>query len=153
MIRHGRFWAPQAPDQSFRDLLRTYLLATIDESTATLPTDYRFTADLVGRSNTSPVVIPLKSCNADTQVSIPQLDTFDWHRYPGLVYGSPDDRRIVRTHVSGTLEYRVCGEVWRQSRNDAAQDVGRSGTFHSARALSLSPLLTLSTECQEEGLV
>jgi hypothetical protein len=86
---------------SRRDGVIHTMVATIDESTATLPTDYCFTADRVGRSNTSPVVIPLKSCNADTQVSIPQLDTLDWRRYPGLVYGSPDDKRIVRTHVSG----------------------------------------------------
>jgi hypothetical protein len=77
------------------------MVATIDQSTATLPTDYCFTADLVARVATGPVVIPLKSCNNDTQVSIPGLNKLDWRRYPGLVYGGPDDRRIVRTHVSG----------------------------------------------------
>lgn len=77
------------------------LVATIDDSTATIPTDYCFSVDLVGRSQTSPVVIPLKSCNADTEVSIPALKTRDWRRYPSLVYNSPDDRRTVRTHVSG----------------------------------------------------
>jgi hypothetical protein len=77
------------------------LVATIDDSTATIPTDYCFSVDLVGRSQTSPVVIPLKSCNADTEVSIPALKTLDWRRYPSLVYNSPDDRRTVRTHVSG----------------------------------------------------
>lgn len=80
------------------------LIATIDDSTATLPADYCFTVDLVGRSRMSPVVIPLKSCNADTQVSIPGLNTLDWRRYPSLVYDSPDDRRIVRTHVSAVPE-------------------------------------------------
>jgi hypothetical protein len=77
------------------------LVATIDDSTASIPTDYCFTVDLIGRSQTSPVVIPLKSCNADTEVSIPGLNTLDWRRYPSLVYNSPDDSRIVRTHVSG----------------------------------------------------
>jgi hypothetical protein len=77
------------------------LVATIDDSTENIPADYCFTVDLVGRSKTSAVVIPLKSCNADTQVSIPGLDTLDWRRYPSLVYNSPDDRRIVRPHVSG----------------------------------------------------
>jgi hypothetical protein len=77
------------------------MVATIDESTATLPIDYCFTADLVGRSKTSAFVIPLRSCNADTQVSIPGLNTLDWQRPLGLIYNAPDDRRIVRTHVSG----------------------------------------------------
>jgi len=77
------------------------MVATIDDSTANLPADYCFTVDLVGRSQTSPVVIPLKSCNADTEVSIPGLNALDWRRYPSLVYNSPDDNRIVRTHVSG----------------------------------------------------
>ncbi len=77
------------------------LVATIDESTANLPADYCFTADIVGRSRTSPVVIPLKSCDADTAVSILGLETLDWQRYPRLVYNSPDDRKIVRAHVSG----------------------------------------------------
>jgi hypothetical protein len=77
------------------------LVATIDDSTAALPADYCFTADMVGRSKTSAVVIPLKSCNADTQVSIPGLNTLDWLRPLGLVYNSPDDRRIVRAQVTG----------------------------------------------------
>lgn len=77
------------------------MVATIDESTATMPRDYCFTADLVGRSRQNPVVIPLRACDADTSVSIPGLKTLDWQHYPGLVYNSPDDRRIVRTHVSG----------------------------------------------------
>jgi hypothetical protein len=78
------------------------LVATIDDSTAALPTEYCFTADLVGRSKTGEaVVIPLKSCNANTQVSIPGLDALEWSRNPGLVYNTPDDRRIVRTHVTG----------------------------------------------------
>jgi hypothetical protein len=93
---YGRLITPSGKD----GVIHT-MVATIDESTAALPTDYCFTADLVGRSSTSPVVIPLKSCNADTQVSIPGLNTLDWRRYPGLVYGGPDDRRVVRTHVSG----------------------------------------------------
>lgn len=93
---YGRLITP-----SGRDGVIHTMVATIDDSTATFPTDYCFTADLVGRSSTGPVVIPLKSCNADTQVSIPGLNTLDWRRYPGLVYGGPDDRRIVRTHVSG----------------------------------------------------
>lgn len=77
------------------------LVATIDNSTAGFPTDYCFTADMVGRSKTSAVVIPLESCNADTQVSIPGLKTLDWSRPQGLVYNTPDDRRIVRTQVTG----------------------------------------------------
>ena len=77
------------------------LVATIDDSTAGFPTDYCITADLVGRSKSSAVVIPLKSCNADTQVSIPGLETLDWSRPRGLVYNTPDDRRIVRTQVTG----------------------------------------------------
>jgi hypothetical protein len=77
------------------------MVATIDESTATLPRDYCFTADFAGRSKTAAVVIPLKSRNADTQVSIPSLKILDWQRPVGLLYDSPDDRRIVRTKVSG----------------------------------------------------
>jgi hypothetical protein len=77
------------------------MVATIDESTAGLPKDYCFTADLVGRSKANAVVIPLKSCNADTDVSVPGLNTIDWQRPLGLIYNSPDDRRIVRTKVSG----------------------------------------------------
>ncbi|MBB6143041.1 hypothetical protein HNQ77_000985 [Silvibacterium bohemicum] len=77
------------------------LVATIDDDTAALPTDYCFTVDMVGRSKTSAVVIPLNSCNADTQVSIPGLNTLDWTRPLGLVYNTPDDRKIVRTQVTG----------------------------------------------------
>jgi hypothetical protein len=77
------------------------MVAAIDESTASLPRDYCFTADFVGRSKTDAVVIPLRSCNAENQVSIPGLNTIDWQRPVGLIYGSPDDRRIARTKVSG----------------------------------------------------
>jgi hypothetical protein len=93
---YGRLITP-----SGRDGVVHTLAAVIDDSTESMPANYCFTADLVGKSKTNPVVIPLHSCDNDTAVSIPGLDTLDWSHYPGLVYNGPDDRRIVRTQVSG----------------------------------------------------
>lgn len=77
------------------------LIATIDQSTASFPPDYCFGGDLVGWTNRNPIVIPLRSCNSDTEVVIPSLDTIDWNRPVGFVYHGQDDARIVRTRVSG----------------------------------------------------
>lgn len=77
------------------------LMAAIDQATASLPPDYCFGGDLVGWTVRNPIVIPLRSCNSDTEVLIPGLETIDWSRRVGFVYHGQDDSRIVRTHVSG----------------------------------------------------
>ena len=54
--------------------------------------------DLVGWTKLKiPPVAPLRSCDADTEIQMPRLDTIDWSRRVGLVYNGPDDPRIVRT--------------------------------------------------------
>lgn len=77
------------------------LIATIDQTTASLPPDYCFGGQLVGWTSTSPIVIPLRSCNNDSEVEIPGLEKINWARHVGFVYDGQDDSRIVRTHVSG----------------------------------------------------
>lgn len=78
------------------------LFAYIDQSTQSLPQNYCFSVDFVARSKAGPpLVIPLHSCNNDGEVHIAGLAQVDWNRPVGLVYGGPDDSRIVRTHIAG----------------------------------------------------
>jgi len=85
------------------------LMASIDQATASLPADYCFSGDLVGWTSSNPIVIPLRSCNSDTEVVIPGLETIDWNRRVGFVYHGQDDSRIVRAHVSGGYGGRTNG--------------------------------------------
>ncbi|MBV8759856.1 MAG: hypothetical protein JO257_21380 [Deltaproteobacteria bacterium] len=77
------------------------MLATIDQSTQGIPSDYCFTADLVCYVNAKKTVVPLRACNSDSEVQIPQIDQIDWSKPHGLIYGGPDDPRLVRTRISG----------------------------------------------------
>ena len=77
------------------------LMATIDESTEFMPDNYCFQTDFVGWTKTSPFVGGLKSCNQVRHVDVPWLADIDWSRHVGLVFDAPDDRRIVRTCISG----------------------------------------------------
>lgn len=89
--------SPTGPDRTIHTLL-----ATIDQSTETFPANYCFSVDFVGwAKDGSALAIPLKSCDADSEVKIPGLDNVNWSRRYGLVYSGPDDPRIVRTKVSG----------------------------------------------------
>lgn len=77
------------------------LLATIDQSNERLPADYCFSGNFVCYIRGHPTVVPLRSCNNDTEVKIPDLDKVDWSKPTGFTYNGPDDAKIVRTTVSG----------------------------------------------------
>ncbi len=77
------------------------LLATIDRSTERMPADYRFKGDFVARTPEGPMVVALASTHANGEVDVPGLDRVDWALPVGFIYGGPDDRRIVRSHVYG----------------------------------------------------
>lgn len=77
------------------------LMATIDDSTLTMPKGYCFQVSLVGWNQEGPFVGVLKSCNEATNVVVPGLAGIDWNRKVSLVYEGPDDRRTVRTCISG----------------------------------------------------
>jgi hypothetical protein len=97
LLLNGRLVTPNGRQRTIDTMF-----ATIDQSTEHLPQDYCFSTDFVARSKTGPpLVIPLHSCNNDGEVRIPGLTQVDWNRPAGLVYGGPDDPRIIRTHVSG----------------------------------------------------
>jgi hypothetical protein len=84
------------------------LAAMIDQSTEPFPRNYCFTVDLVGWTKSkTPLVAPVRSCNADTEVQVPALDIIDWSRPVGLVYDRPDDPRIVRTKPVATSSASV----------------------------------------------
>jgi hypothetical protein len=93
----GKLLTPDGHDRTIHTLL-----ATIDESTETFPPNYCFNVDFVGwAKDNSALAIPLKSCDSDSEVKIPGLNSVNWSRRFGLVYNGPDDPRIVRTRVSG----------------------------------------------------
>ncbi len=97
LLLNGRLVTPHGKQRTIHTLF-----ATIDQSTEHLPQDYCFNVDLVARSNDGPpLIIPLHSCNRDGEVQIPALKQVNWSRPVELVYGGPDDPRIVRTRVSG----------------------------------------------------
>jgi hypothetical protein len=97
LLLNGRLVTPAGKDRTIHTMF-----ATFDQSTEHLPPNYCFSADLVGRANSGvPLVIPLHSCNNNGEVQIKGLDQVDWNKSVGLVYGGPDDPRIVRTEVSG----------------------------------------------------
>ncbi len=73
------------------------LLAVIDDSTATMPKNYCFNVDFAGWNNSGPLVAPLRSCNADSEVKLSFVDDINWSRRPGLVFNQPiEDRKFVR---------------------------------------------------------
>jgi len=97
LLLNGRLVTPNGKQRTIHTLF-----ATIDQSTEQLPQNYCFNVDFVARSNMGPpLIIPLHSCNSDGEVQILALNQVDWNRPVGLVYGGPDDPRIVRTRVSG----------------------------------------------------
>jgi hypothetical protein len=82
------------------------LVATIDDSTEHMPTNYCFTVDFAGWNRSGPLVAPLKACNASSEVELPFLDEIDWTHHAGLVFNEPvADRLLARLCIVGP-EYR-----------------------------------------------
>jgi hypothetical protein len=77
------------------------LVATIDDSTEHMPNGYCFHVDFAGWNHSGPLVAPLKSCNADSEVTIPFLADIDWSHQAGLVFDQPNaDRLLARTCIA-----------------------------------------------------
>ena len=53
------------------------LIATIDDSTEHMPNGYCFNVDFAGWNRSGPLVAPLKSCNSDSEVTMPFLADID----------------------------------------------------------------------------
>ncbi|KAB1068605.1 hypothetical protein [Methylobacterium planeticum] len=78
------------------------MIATIDNSTESMPRNYCFTADFAGWKREGPLVAPLRSCNTDHEVKLPFLSELDPNRHAGLVFNQPtSDRALVRTCIAG----------------------------------------------------
>ena len=78
------------------------LLATIDDSTATMPKGYCFNVDFAGWDQNGPLVAPLKSCNSDSEVALPFLSKINWSHHVGLVFNQPSiDQSLTRMCIAG----------------------------------------------------
>jgi len=85
LMLYGTLLSPDGQERPIHTLA-----AVIDQSTEPLPRDYCFTVDLVGWTKSkTPLVVPLRSCDADTEVKVPGLNIIDWARPVGLVYNRP----------------------------------------------------------------
>jgi hypothetical protein len=91
------------------------LMATIDDSTEFMPSNYCFSGALAGWTESNPIVIALKSCNSkgSYEVMIPELETLNWDRSAGFVYFGPDDSKIVRTCITGQPKGAAARCDWR----------------------------------------
>ena len=114
---------------------RQHVMTLIDESTEFMPDNYCFQTDFVGWTKTSPFVGGLKSCNQVRHVDVPWLADIDWSRHVGLVFDAPDDRRIVRTCISGSAYPRPSMTAIRAGHLLAVLRLGRLVALGGMRSL------------------